>query len=169
LVLTPDEDFETAFFGKIFYATEKRNWLWRQKFEAKYANVSRFITSLKAESHKDLPRELTRRESHIMLDGVAAKRLDAGATFYSLHDAIYSAQKDLPLVEKLIREEFALHGVGVTIKQRVTQPVAAAPVVSFAPSDDELIARLEAQFASLDNDFDPKMEAVAVADDNFWA
>ena len=175
LVVTPSEqallsesDFKTLFFAKIFYSTEKRDWAWRKKFATAYPEVSKHITTMKQEGYKDMPRALSRKESEIMLHGVAAKLLAAGAAFVTLHDAIYATVEWLPLVQRLICEEFALHSVGVTIKPPKTLPVAVVPA---APTDDELIARLEAGFAAIGTDeFIDELEAVGTScDEDFWA
>lgn len=154
LVLTDKEqanlskqDFKTRFFARIFYSTEKRDWLWRKKFADEYPEVSKYITAMKVGGYKELPRALSRKESTIMLHGVAAKLLAAGAAFVPLHDAIYATADFLPLAEQLIYEEFALQGVRVTINKPTMQPVAVAP-----PTTDELIARLETGFAAISHE-----------------
>jgi hypothetical protein len=157
LVLTKDEqarltkhEFKTLFFAKIFYSTQKRDWAWRKKFAARYPEVSEYISTMKAAGYKDLPRALSRKESEIMLDGVAAKLLAAGATFVPLHDAIYAIEEDLPLVQQLIREEFALHGVRVTINQPTSLPAPTTPTPDGAHELDGLAEECKVEFDGLE-------------------
>lgn len=74
---------------------------------------------------------------------------------------------------QLIGAEFDLHGGGVAINAHENLPVVALPVIAAptTPTNDKLVARLEAGFAviSADETID-ELEAVgAPCDEDFWA
>jgi hypothetical protein len=118
--------FKGAFFRDVLYG-DNRAWYSiispiRHAFRKRFENVWRFILKHKPKHEngfKELSRKMQRAESTLMIGGVCGRlaREHPDVPVLTIHDSIMTHKRHLPLVERLIREEFAKLGVQPQLKE----------------------------------------------------
>ena len=83
-----------------------------QAFREDFPGVHRFIRWFNRDDHAALLRELQRVESDLVIHRVGRRLRDMGCTgCVSLHDAAYSTQRDIHLIEQAFRDECDAMGI----------------------------------------------------------
>lgn len=115
--------FKQDFFGLIYTscALMKRSTLYAP-FKASYPNVLRFIEDYKVLDYKQLPRDMQKRESDLMIHSkhsVLQQILAQSIFIITIHDAIAVPEQHADEAEKAIRFAFANHNLSCRIKTTI--------------------------------------------------
>ena len=106
------DQFKTKFFERIFYSRlpKKREYRYSQKFKVLFPTVYKAVMWYKKKDHKDLPIELQRVESDVVIKGVCNRLVLENAPnrrpfFVTVHDSVVCLEKDAPYIKQLMEEE----------------------------------------------------------------
>jgi hypothetical protein len=101
-----------VFFGRNCYRSKYHDWI-----KNRFPSVWEFIRQVKRTDYTRLSRWLQRQESKIVLyTACESLMMDEDLFLAPIHDALLYEPKDRDTVERHLRQAFAKHGVGVTIK-----------------------------------------------------
>jgi len=102
-------EFKVRFFAKVFYSKESPNYVHdeRKQFRELFPNVSRVISHYKKPDYRNLAITLQRKESDIMIKGVAKRLSEMNVFFLTIHDSILTTHKNLDVVKEIIIDEFS--------------------------------------------------------------
>jgi hypothetical protein len=85
-----------------------------------FPSVYQFIRRINHDGweHKNLIRELQRQESRLVIETVALALVTTypKTFFISLHDSIFTVERDLPKVDSAFRQAFDDIGFGMSLK-----------------------------------------------------
>jgi hypothetical protein len=129
---TDRRTFKGDFFREVLYGDPKA-WYVRhgkvaQAFRQQYPTVWAFIVERKRTAYEELARDMQRRESRFVL-GSVCKRLaehHPWVTVVTVHDSIMCVPQHLPLVKRIVAEEFERLGVSPAVHEITPQPLRLA-------------------------------------------
>jgi hypothetical protein len=101
--------FKRSFFGRVFFIWNDPPTKEALAFGAVFPNVYRVIREMKADKYEALAQQLQRKESSIMIGGVASRcmREIPQAFVGTIHDSILCHPRYTDIIRRFILQEFA--------------------------------------------------------------
>ena len=112
------DDFKRMLFVDVFYGSPQAVTPLTELFRAEFPSVHQFIDQQKLSCYKDLPRNMQRAESSLMIDTACLRLMNHHSEIpvVTIHDSILTTPEYLPTVSRIIAEEFARMGLSPTLK-----------------------------------------------------
>jgi hypothetical protein len=111
-------DFKVMVFADILFGRAEINNPITQLFAARFPSVAEWIQRQKAGSYKNLARLLQREEAQIIIDTICEhlRVHHPEVPITPIHDSILTTDDFVPLVKRIMEEEYARRGLHPVIK-----------------------------------------------------
>ena len=116
--LTRDH-LKRLFFADVFYGRTRVDTTLTRLFARLFPTVYHLILDCKSERYQDLARKMQREEAKFMLHTVCRRLFTyhEAVPVFTIHDSIMTTEENVPLVRRIISEEFDRIGLRPTLKE----------------------------------------------------
>jgi len=116
--LTRDH-LKRLFFADVFYGRTKVDTPLTRLFARLFPTVYHLILDCKSERYQDLARKMQREEAKFILHTVCRRLFTyhESVPVFTIHDSIMTTEEHVPLVRRIINEEFQRLGLHPTLKE----------------------------------------------------
>ena len=116
--LTRDH-LKRLFFADVFYGRVQVDTPLTRLFARNFPSVYYIILQCKSERYQDLARMMQKEEAKFMLHTVCRRLLTyhSEVPIFTIHDSIMTTEEHVPLVKRIISEEFDRIGLHPTLKE----------------------------------------------------
>ena len=116
--LTRDH-LKRLFFAEVFYGRVQVDTPLTRLFARNFPSVYYIILQCKSERYQDLARMMQKEEAKFMLHTVCRRLLTyhSEVPIFTIHDSIMTVEEHVPLVKRIISEEFQRIGLHPTLKE----------------------------------------------------
>ena len=113
------DHLKRLFFADVFYGRTKVDTPLTRLFARLFPTVYYLILDCKSERYQDLARKMQREEAKFILHTVCRRLFTyhESVPVFTIHDSIMTTEEHVPLVRRIINEEFQRLGLHPTLKE----------------------------------------------------